>query len=38
MIIGGTCIVSMAKKAKKEDASSTIGVAFIALSLMCDGT
>lgn len=38
MIIGGTCIVSMAKKAKKEgDASSLTGVIFVALSLICDG-
>jgi UDP-galactose transporter B1 len=38
MIIGGTCIVSLAKKSKSaQDVSSTLGVAFVALSLICDG-
>ena len=35
-IIGGTCIVSMGKKSSGP-ASSAIGIAFIALSLACDG-
>lgn len=35
-IIGGTCIVSMGKKSSGP-ASSNMGIAFIALSLACDG-
>ena len=35
-IIGGTCIVSMGKKSSGP-ASSSLGIAFIALSLACDG-
>ncbi len=35
-IIGGTCIVSMGKKASGP-ASSLLGIAFIGLSLACDG-
>eukprot|EP01034_Spumella_vulgaris_P021410 gene21410-27440_t len=35
-IIGGTCIVSMGKKSSGP-ASSLLGIAFIALSLACDG-
>lgn len=35
-IIAGTCIVSMGKKSSGK-ASSLLGVAFIALSLTCDG-
>ncbi|KAJ1419191.1 UAA transporter [Ochromonadaceae sp. CCMP2298] len=35
-IIAGTCIVSMGKK-KSAAASSTMGLAFIAMSLICDG-
>jgi len=37
LIIGGTCVVSMAKKSKNQSASSGAGLAFIALSLICDG-
>jgi UDP-galactose transporter B1 len=35
-IIGGTCIVSMGKKSSGPS-SSVMGIAFIALSLACDG-
>lgn len=35
-IIGGTCIVSMGKKSSGPS-SSTLGIAFIAMSLACDG-
>ena len=37
MIIGGTCMVSMAKKKSKGGASSAGGIAFVALSLAMDG-
>lgn len=37
MIIGGTCLVSMAKKSKKTSSSSAIGLSCILLSLVCDG-
>jgi len=38
MIIGGTCLVSMAKKAKPGGkASSATGLAMVLLSLSCDG-
>ena len=36
-IIGGTAIVSMGKKKAKGGASSSLGVAFIVLSLIMDG-
>lgn len=36
-IILGTCIVSMGNKKSTGPASSTIGIAFIFLSLSCDG-
>lgn len=36
-IIGGTAIVSMGKKKAKGGASSSLGVAFIVLSLILDG-
>jgi UDP-galactose transporter B1 len=36
-IIAGTCIVSMNKKKSSTKASSSLGIAFIALSLACDG-
>ena len=36
-IIGGTCLVSMAKKKKAGGASSSMGLVFILLSLTCDG-
>jgi len=36
-IIAGTCIVSMDKKKSSTAASSSLGIAFIALSLACDG-
>jgi len=35
-IIAGTCIVSMGKKSSAA-ASSTLGIAFVVLSLACDG-
>jgi len=38
MIIGGTCMVSMAKKAKKAtSSSSSLGLSMVMLSLACDG-
>lgn len=36
-IIGGTCLVSMAKKKSASKSSSMLGLAFIILSLTCDG-
>ena len=36
-IIGGTCLVSMAKKKKAGGSSSSLGLVFILLSLTCDG-
>ena len=37
MIIGGTCLVSMAKKKKASGPSSLGGILFVALSLTMDG-
>ena len=37
-IIGGTCLVSMAKKKAPGGPSSVLGLVFIMLSLTCDGT